>query len=195
MLFNFLKRSVKNVNEKISNLVKSGDIIRLKRGVYCMGKDYTDNTPDVISIANLLYAPSYVSFEYALSFYGMIPEHVSEITSATMKHPKHFETPLGRFRYVKVPQTAYALGVDWLYDEKEGGKFIATPEKALCDKIRYDRGIGTLTQKSMREYLLYDLRLEYFTKLDATLTEAIASAYRSRNLQTLSKVIAKGKLL
>ncbi len=195
MLFNILKYSVKNVNEKISNLVKSGDIIRLKRGVYYMGKDYTESAPDVISVANLLYAPSYVSFEYALSFYGMIPERVSEVISATMKHPKLFETPLGRFRYIKVPQEAYSLGVDWLYDEKEGGMFIATPEKALCDKIRYDRGIGTLTQKSMIEYLLYDLRLDNFAKLDSVMIETIASAYRSRNLQTLSRVISKGKLL
>ena len=40
---------------------------------------------DTISLANVLYAPSYVSFDYALSYYGMIPERVHEITSATMR--------------------------------------------------------------------------------------------------------------
>ena len=80
------------------------------------------------------------------------------------------------------------------YDDVEGGRFIATPEKALCDKIRYDRGIGTLTQSVMLEYLKYDLRVEITKPLDSRLIEEIATAYRSKNLKTLSQVIKKGKL-
>jgi len=194
MLHALLKKSVSNVNEKIARLVKQGDLIRIKRGIYCMGHEYQDIAPDPISAANMLYAPSYVSFDYALSHYGMIPERVSEITSATLKHPKIFETPIGRFSYTKVPLAAYPLGVDWLYDKQNGGRFIATPEKALCDKIRYDRGIGTLTQKTMREYLLYDLRLDLPMELDPELILTIAAAYRSKNLRTLSAVIAKRRL-
>jgi hypothetical protein len=81
-----------------------------------------------------------------------------------------------------------------MYDEQEGGKFIATPEKALCDKIRYDRGIGTLTQSAMMEYLKYDLRLEITNPLDSHLIEEIATAYRSKNLKTLAQLVHKGKL-
>lgn len=89
---------------------------------------------------------------------------------------------------------AYALGVDWSYDNIEGGKFIATPEKALCDKIKYDRGIGTLTQASMREYLHYDLRLDFVKPLNFELISVIADAYKSRNLKTLAVLVEKGKL-
>jgi len=194
MLYALLEKSVSNVNDKISNLVKNGELTRLKKGFYTFSKAYLTKPIDLISVANTLYTPSYVSFDYALSYYGMIPERVSEITSATSKNEKLFETPVGRFSYKKVPLKAYSLGIDWLYDENEGGKFIATPEKALCDKIRYDRGIGTLTQGAMVDYLKYDLRLEIAKPLDAGLIEEIATAYRSRNLKTLSQVALKGKL-
>ncbi|MEA3498284.1 MAG: hypothetical protein U9R16_04410 [Campylobacterota bacterium] len=194
MIYSTLKNSVNNVNEKISNLVKSGDIIRLKRGFYTFSKLYLDKSIDTMNIANTLYTPSYISFEYALSFHGMIPERVSEITSATSKHNKTFDTPIGRFSYKKIPIEAYHLGIDWIDDNENGGKFIATPEKALCDKIRYDRGIGTLTQKSMVEYLQNDLRLEVQSELNIELINSVATAYRSRNLKTLANVLEKGKI-
>lgn len=194
MLSALLEKSVSNVNDKISKLVKSGEIMRLKKGFYTFSQMYLQRPRDFITIANTLYAPSYVSFDYALSFYGMIPERVSEVTSATSKNPKLFETPIGRFSYKKISLEAYTIGVDWIYDEKEGGKFIATPEKALCDKIRYDRGIGTLTQSQMLKYLQYDLRIDITQQLDAKLIEEIAIAYRSKNLKTLSEVIYKGKI-
>ncbi len=194
MLYALLEKSVRNVNDKISNLVKSGELIRLKKGFYTFSKEYLIKPIDLISVANTLYAPSYVSFDYALSYYGMIPEQVNEITSATSKNGKLFETPIGRFSYKKVPLKAYSLGIDWIYDESDGGRFIATPEKALCDKVRYDRGIGTLTQNGMVEYLKYDLRLEMTKPLDVDLIEEIATAYRSRNLKTLSQIIKKGKI-
>ncbi len=194
MLYALLKKSVSNVNDKISNLVKSGELVRLKKGFYTFSKAYLTRPIDLISIANTLYTPSYVSFDYALSYYGMIPERVSEITSATSKNEKLFDTPIGRFSYKKVPLQAYSLGVDWIYDENDGGRFIATPEKALCDKIRYDRGIGTLTQGAMTEYLKYDLRLEITNPLDSHLIEEIATAYRSKNLKTLAQLVHKGKL-
>ena len=194
MIYSLLEKSVSNVNEKISNLVKNGDLIRLKKGFYTFSKAYLNKPIDLISAANMLYTPSYISFYYALSYYGMIPERVSEITSATSKNEKLFDTPIGRFSYKKIPINAYSLGVDWINDEIEGGKFIATAEKALCDKIKYDRGIGTLTQTSMLEYLKYDLRLDITKKLDTNFIREISIAYKSRNLKTLAIVLEKGKI-
>jgi len=191
---NILKDEVSNVNAKISYLTKQGVLIRLKKGLYTFGGLYQDSV-DSIAIANRLYAPSYVSFDYALSYYGLIPERVYEVTSATLHAKKVFDTPLGRFSYRPVPMDVYALGVDWLYDEQDGGKFIATPEKALCDKIRGDRGLGRLNQEKMRAYLLYDLRIEgeALMKLDVRLIEAIAHKYKSYNLKNLSSVLKKEK--
>lgn len=194
MIYSLLEKSISNVNEKISNLVKNGELVRLKKGFYTFSKLYQTKPINLLSVANTLYSPSYVSFDYALSYYGMIPERVSEVTSATSKNEKLFDTPIGRFSYKKVSPEAYSLGIDWIYDDIDGGRFIATAEKALCDKIKYDRGIGTLTQNSMIEYLKYDLRIDITTPLNYELIEIIATAYKSRNLKTLATIVKKGKL-
>lgn len=194
MIYSLLEKSISNVNEKISNLVKNGELVRLKKGFYTFSKLYQTKPINLISVANTLYSPSYVSFDYALSYYGMIPERVNEVTSATSKNEKLFDTPIGRFSYKKVSPEAYSLGIDWVYDDVEGGKFIATAEKALSDKIKYDRGIGTLTQASMIEYLKYDLRIDITKPLNYELIEIIATAYKSRNLKTLATIVKKGKL-
>ena len=195
MLQSLLSPTINNVNAKISYMVKKGELMRLKKGVYAFGEDYQVNSVDIISVANVLYAPSYVSYDYALSYYGLIPERVYEITSATLRGKKSFETDLGRFSYRPVPVQAYAIGVDWLYDSTNGGKLIATPEKALCDKIRSDRGIGRLSQEKLAAYLEYDLRLEWdaLLALDTELISVIATAYRSSTLQNISKLIRKRK--
>jgi hypothetical protein len=193
ILESILADEVSNVNAKIAYMVKKGELIRLKKGLYTLGKDYRTTSIDMISVANTLYAPSYISFDYALSYYGLIPERVYEVTSATMRMKKEFNTPLGRFTYKPISLQAYALGIDWLYDDINGGKLIATPEKALCDKIRSDRGIGRISQQNLRDYLTFDLRIDMdiLYTLDPELILAIATAYRSSNLKNLSKLISK----
>lgn len=189
MLSSRLMGTVSNVNNKISSLVRAGDLIRLKKGFYCFSASYRKQLLDLQAIANGLYAPSYLSFEYALSLHGVIPEAVYEVTSATTRNNKHYQTPVGRFSYKKVPLQAYSLGVDWRFDPVEGGIFVATVEKALCDKIRYHRGLGTLSQRDMREYLEEDLRADLPEDMDYELIQAVAEAYRSRNLATLASLL------
>lgn len=194
-LASILRGKVSNINAKIAYMVKKGELLRFKKGLYALGKEYQTTSLDTLSLANTLYAPSYVSFDYALSYYGLIPERVYEITSATMRMKKEFDTPLGRFTYKPTPLQAYALGIDWLYDDIHGGKLIATAEKALCDKIRADRGIGRLSQQKLRAYLEFDLRIdmELLFALDTALILTIAIAYKSSNLKNLSKLIDRRK--
>ena len=193
MLAAVLRNSVSNINEKISKMVKKGELIRLKRGVYAWGELYRERPVDRIAAANRLLSPSYVSFEYALAYHGLIPERVYEITSATTKPKKCFDTPLGRFSYRTVPVRAYASGLQWLYDEKEGGRFISTPEKALCDILRTKKGLGRLSQKRVLEFLEEDLRIEPedLFALDSKAIRAIAIAYGSPLLRELGAMIAK----
>ena len=194
-LAHILQGKVNNINAKIAYLVKKGELLRLKKGLYLLGEDYRNTPADLISVANQLYTPSYVSFEYALSYYGLIPERVYVVTSAAMRLKKAYDTPIGRFTYHSVPPQAYALGVDWLYDNVHGGKLIATPEKALCDKIRSDRSIGRLSQQKLDDYLVHDLRIDtaLLGDMDTALISEIAAAYRSSNLRTLTKLIDKRK--
>jgi hypothetical protein len=55
------------------------------------------------------------------------------------------------------------------YNNINGGRLIAIPEKGLCDTIRYDSGIGRITQEVMNNYLHYDLRLDGIEKLSTKL--------------------------
>lgn len=102
-------------------------ILQVKRGLYV----FPDAMPPDVYIANKLYSPSYVSLEFALSYRGIIPETVYEITSVTAKATRRFET-LGKiFSFRKIKRSAYTgYGV-----EKQGGLsfYIADAEKAFVD--------------------------------------------------------------
>src|SRR3989338_3127462 len=108
---------------------KRGFIMQVKRGLYA----FPDNLPPDAYIANRLYKPSYVSLESALSFHGVIPETVYEITSVTTKSTRRFEVkPLGKvFSYRKIKKAAYT-GHE-IQKQKGVGFYIADPEKAFVD--------------------------------------------------------------
>ena len=106
---------------------KRGFIIQVKRGFYV----FPDALPPDVYIANKLYGPSYVSLEFALSYHGVIPETVYEITSVTAKATRRFET-LGRvFSYRKIKRAAYT---GYETQRQQGLSFyIADAEKAFVD--------------------------------------------------------------
>ena len=174
-------------------MVKNGDLISLKRGIYVFSEKYRTSPLNYISIANILHQPSYVSFEYALSYYGLIPERVYTITSASCKKSVEYSTPLGNFSYQKIPAKAYSLGIEWKYSELDGGYFIATREKALCDKIYADKRVKNLKENEVLEYLEEDLRIDYeeLLKLDTKLLWHIAMGYGSKVLLTIANKLKR----
>lgn len=188
MLKNILSKKYDQPIQKINYMVKNGDLISLRRGVYAFNEKYRTSQLNYISIANIIHQPSYVSFEYALSYHGLIPERVYTITSATSSKSLNYVTPLGNFNYQKIPSKVYPLGVDWNYSEQDGGYFIATPEKALCDKIYADKRAKNLTENEVLEYLEEDLRIDYeeLLKLDSKLFWYIAMGYGSKVLLSIA---------
>jgi hypothetical protein len=80
---------------KIRNLCRSGDLVRVKKGLY-VAPTFPGRAPEVspLVLAGLVYGPSYVSLESALAHHGLIPERVNEITSVTTKRAKRFDTPM-----------------------------------------------------------------------------------------------------
>lgn len=126
--------SYSNPDDFISRLVKKGELIRLKNGFFLIAEKIEENPVPYEQIANLLYGPSYISFEWALSYYSMIPEGVYVVSSASAAKSKTFKTPVGTFDYVNLSHHRYAIGID--QKENSAGRFlIATPEKALADLI------------------------------------------------------------
>ena len=193
VLKSVLKDKYKQPLQKINYMVKIGDLISLKRGVYVFSEKYRIKDLNYILIANILHKPSYVSFEYALSYYGLIPERVYTITSATSSKSVKYSTALGNFSYKRIPLKAYSLGIDWKYDNQDGGHFIATAEKALCDKIFLDKRTKNLKEDEILEYLEEDLRIEHdeLLKLDSKLFWHISMAYGSRVLLNVAKVLKR----
>ncbi len=145
-----------NVSSKIGCLLASGEVIRLKKGFYTF-PEYLRRAPlNPCSVANMLYGPSYVSCDYALSYYGMIPEKVELVTSMTTGRPREFSTPVGRFAYFQHNAADYSIGMECI-DSASGGYLIAGREKAIYDKALIDKRFDG---SGIREYLFEDLRLE-----------------------------------
>lgn len=137
-----LLRGYRSPRDKISLMLRKGEILRLRKGLYVRSPEY-GGTVEPREIANVLYGPSYISLEYALSHYGMIPERVETLTSVTSKRSRAFATPLGHYSYAHIPQKAYPVGVTL---ERSGptGVLIATREKALCDTLARASNIRTI---------------------------------------------------
>ena len=158
--------------DKVAALEKRGDIIRLKKGIYVVSPKISRKPLSSELIANHLYGPSYVSFETALSFYGLIPEKVYAMRSATFKRAKRFENAVGRFEYITVPQDYYSTGISQQTVDNEYTCLIASPEKALCDTILATPNLRLQSVKAMRVYLEENLRID-FSVLQSVDTEII----------------------
>jgi len=158
---------------KLTALVKSGEYVRIRRGLYIKGHEYNIKT-----LANVIYGPSYISFEYALSYYGMIPEKVTAVTSAVFNKnkDKEFDTPVGRFVYRYINPGLYFHGIE-RHEENGEPYLIASREKALCD-ILYK--IKNISEKTDIELLLFDdLRIDEaeFLRLNITDLKLIVPLY------------------
>jgi predicted transcriptional regulator of viral defense system len=88
-----------NPHAKIRQLLANGALIRVKKGLYVLSEDYNNAPFSLTILANLIYGPSAISLEFALSYYGLIPEHAYTITSITPQRNKIFEAPVGCFTY------------------------------------------------------------------------------------------------
>ena len=121
--------------DKITTWLKSGDLIRVKKGLYIFGQSAARKPYSTDLLANLVYGPSAISLTYAVSFYGLIPERANLITSITVNRNKLFATPVGKLQYYYLNPKKYAIGINLNYHYANQHFLIATPEKALCDQI------------------------------------------------------------
>jgi predicted transcriptional regulator of viral defense system len=119
----------------VKRALASGEIIRIRRGLYCLAPKYQKKGVNLYTLAQLVYGPSYVSLESALSWHGWIPEAVQAITSVSFKKAKEFTTPLGVFSYDRVPQQVFYTQVERLTDASGNVFLMATPLKALADYV------------------------------------------------------------
>ncbi|HOD31574.1 MAG TPA: hypothetical protein PK004_08375 [Smithella sp.] len=171
---------------RLTRMIKSGDVIQVRRGVFLDKREMSAYS--LKSLAAIIYGPSYISFEYALSHYGLIPERVQAVTSAAYHKNKNrrFSTPLGDFYYYYLPPAVFPYGIV-LGSENEQGYLIATPEKALCDALYKTRGIESI--KALEALLFEDWRMEREAVLALDRPDIIflAPRYRKKIFRLLLK--------
>lgn len=136
-----------------------GLLLRLKRGLYAL----QDPLPSEEEIANRLYRPSYLSFEYALAFYHILPEMVYTVTSATTKPTRTFSVADKSFTFLTIKQDAFT---GYLPTQRAAKTIlIAEPEKALVDYFYF----VALGKKPVNERLnlsnLNALKVKAYAKL------------------------------
>ncbi len=178
--------------DKVSRLEKSGTLIRLKKGLYVVSPSVSGKAISVELIANNIYGPSYISFESALSFHGLIPERTYTMKSAAAKRRKHYHTPLGDYEYITVPENYFPVGLQQNIIDDSCAFIIAGPEKAICDLIITTSGLRFQSKKSIREYLRDDLRIDFQGGIKFnpdTIEECAGYGYKKTELLLLSQVI------
>jgi predicted transcriptional regulator of viral defense system len=119
----------------IKRAMSAGEILKIRRGLYCLAPEFQKKPISVYGLAQRIYGPSYISMETALSYHGWIPEKVYACTCASFGNSKDFETPLGVFSYKRVPQHTFFHGVERCGDENGNVIFMASPAKALVDYL------------------------------------------------------------
>ncbi|EFK08081.1 conserved hypothetical protein [delta proteobacterium NaphS2] len=177
--------------DKISDLLRKGIIIRVKKGLYVLGDEYRQRPFSREILGNLVYGPSYISLDYALHYYGLIPERVDAITSVTTGRSRKFFTPVGLFTYRMISLDAFRIGMDRI-EIGEGRAFLmATPEKAMADKLQEIRGVGIKTIRDLEDYLEKDLRIDgtVFRELKPENLDKFARAYRSKRIRLLAETL------
>lgn len=177
----------KNPRDKLAHMVKKKECIPVIQGLY-----ETNPTTPGYRLANTICSPSYLSFEFALSYHGLIPEAVYNFTSATFekKKKKEFKTPFGTFTYRDVPSAAYPYGIECV--SENGYTFqIASPEKALCDELYIQSPVTN--QRELKEFLFDGLRIDWelFCKLNMDDILFLNSKYHCTNIQKLTKTMEK----
>ncbi|OHB17936.1 MAG: hypothetical protein A2749_02905 [Parcubacteria group bacterium RIFCSPHIGHO2_01_FULL_45_26] len=121
---------------------KRGFISQPRRGLYV----FPDALPMDFFFANKAYGPSYISLETALSYHGIIPETVYEVTSVTPKATRHFEAMGKIFSYHKIKKIAYR-GYQ-IKKQQRTSFYIADAEKAFVDTnyLRLVNGEGPISR-------------------------------------------------
>lgn len=151
---------------RLNEWQSKGYIRKVVKGYYVFS-DLPLDEKVVFEVANRIYAPSYISFEMALAYYGFIPESIYGITSASTRKTMSFKTPLGKFTYRTIRPRLY-FGFEYL---KANGCYfkIASAEKALLDylylnpkindaesfaslRFNIDQVMKTVSRKKMAKY-------------------------------------------
>jgi predicted transcriptional regulator of viral defense system len=177
--FAMLNEKLADIRRQVSGWLKKGYLIQLKKGVYVFSDTYRKVVPSAPFIANYLVMPSYLSLEYALGYYDLIPEKVTVYTSLTTKKTQTFTNLLGKFEYSSVKESLFCGFTKISFNDQDC--FIALPEKAILDLFYFREHIQGAPGEfeSLRFQNLEILKLKRFHEFSRVYPARVRKAGRS----------------
>ena len=173
--------------DKLTRLLRQGEYIQITKGLY-----ETDKSTPGYLLAGSIYGPSYLSFEFALGHYGMIPETVYTFTSATFGkgRKKVFENFFGTYTYRDVPSSVFSMGIE-IKEEGNYSFMIASKEKAICDMLYKLSPVSNY--KELQNLLFVDLRIDEQELKSINLENlgALAERYPDRNVKKFNGLMRR----
>lgn len=157
----------KSINVTISRLVKAGELTKLQKGIYSLGK--INANIEWEKLAEEIYYPSYLSFEWALGYYGILSQQAENYTLATIKRSKKIALDKKTFIYHRINPRFY-----WGYTIKNGF-LVAEPEKALLD----------LAYLSLNGYAKFDPEEMRFDGINKTKLKKYLQKFNNKKLEKL----------
>ena len=179
--------------DAVSSLLQKKQIIRVRKGLYVFGALWRRQHISHEMLAGLVFGPSVLSLNYALAWYGLIPEWVDMLTSVTSGRSRQFKTPLGIFSYTHLSGNRFTYGVA-LQKSDTGNWLITEPIKALADKVWTDKRFQPTSPASYADYLFEDLRIDevalagYLDKFDM---DNLVLTYSARKVTWLADFLQK----
>jgi len=180
----------KSVGDKINMLKQKGILKSVKQGLYFHSSIVYNNILVKEILANIILGPSYISLEYALSYYGLIPEAVYEITCISTKRSKRFNTEVGSFSYKMIKKELFSIGIN-MVESKSGNFIIASKEKALCDIIYFSKDASLTSRKTISEFLENDLRIDMdeLIEIDISIIQTYYEVSKSKKIGLFLKFV------
>lgn len=174
----------KSPHGRLKLLERRGEVVPLRRGLYVCRREGTLLSEGLI--ANQIVTPSYISYETALSWHGIIPERVAVVRSACTARSKEFRNATGRYTYTQVAPGYFELG-QTMQGNGADAYVMARPEKALCDLILSTPRLRLQSPRAARTYAEYYLRVDMdeLAGWDADLIHACALAANKKNKDLL----------
>ncbi len=118
--------NMNNLKSKINYYIQRSDLIHLRKGIFAKNENYNRN-----ELAVSIYTPSYISFETALRYHGMIFQYYEEIFVASYLK-REIECGSQRITYRKLKDNVLYCKDNLI--EKDG-YMIASMERAFLDMI------------------------------------------------------------
>jgi predicted transcriptional regulator of viral defense system len=179
-----------SIRDNINKWTRKGYLYRLKNNLYTLNDNDRKTPVSRFFIANYIYTPSYVSLEYAMYHYGMIPETVYEMTSVTASKTAVFKNHFGVFSYSTL-KSALFFGVVPQKDENGMNVLVASPEKAFLDFIylRYCRRSKT----EPIEGFIEKNRVQNLKMLDKKVLNGYIAKFPALCAETLRRAFDKGE--